>query len=87
MSEINISALATRRHDYASAANPERAPFVKIAEPGNVQQEMISQHISGYLSKLSGDIIRRAAANLGITVGGKRTKRKMKKRKTRRSKF
>ena len=86
MSKLNVSALATRRHDYASAAKPdERPPYVKLAEPGNVQQEMLSNRISGFLGKLSGDIIRRAAANLGIRVGG--TKRKKKRRKTRRSFF
>jgi hypothetical protein len=87
MSKLNVSALATRRHDFASAAKPERSPYGKLAEHGNVQQEMLSNRISGFLGTLSGDIIRRAAANLGLTVGGKRTKRKMKRRKTRRSIF
>jgi hypothetical protein len=83
MSKLNVSALATRRHDFTSAAKPdERPPYVMLAEQGNEHQQMLSNRISGFLGTLSGDIIRRAATNLGIRVGG--TKRKKKRRKTRR---
>jgi hypothetical protein len=88
MSNLNVSALATRRHDFASAAKPdERPPYVKLAEQGNEHQQMLSERISGFTGTLplGGEIIRKAAENLRIKVGG--TKRKMKRRKTRRSFF